>query len=245
PLPPTRALELMRTLLAGLGAAQDTGLVHADVKPANAIVVPRDDGERVVLVDFGLARLRAPDRPAASAGGTPAYMAPEQLHEGRVDARSDLYSAALVLVFLLTGWRRSNATTLAPSLDVITDPELRAVLARALDPDPAKRYQTARTLSAALTGTSTPPAPTPPTTPITPFRHLAPFTESDFGRLHGRDADLSLLIEHVLFRRAVIYTAPSGTGKTSLLRAGLVPRLTSLGVSCVYVACHGREPPDL
>ena len=70
-----------------------------------------------MLVDFGLARLRAPDRPAESAGGTPAYMAPEQLHEGRVDARSDLFSAALVLVYLLTGWRRPNAYTLAPPLD--------------------------------------------------------------------------------------------------------------------------------
>jgi serine/threonine protein kinase len=180
-LPRERAVELVCQLLAGLGAAHAAGLVHADVKPANAVVVPRargsgpmaavrgsaqlavpeisdeeDDGgepeERLVLLDFGLARLRAPDRPAQSAGGTLAYMAPEQLHEGRVDARSDLYSAALVLVFLLTGWRRTSASTLAPSLDSVADPALRAVLARALDSDPAKRYQTARALAAALRG---------------------------------------------------------------------------------------------
>jgi len=98
-----RAIELTRQLLAGLGAAHDAGLVHADVKPANALVVERDGAERVVLVDFGLSRLRSPDRPAESAGGTPAYMAPEQMMEGRVDARSDLFSAALVFVHLLTG----------------------------------------------------------------------------------------------------------------------------------------------
>src|SRR5215468_1583713 len=127
PLPQVRAIELVRQLLAGLAAAHDAGLVHADVKPANAIVVERDGAERVVLVDFGLARLRAADRPAESAGGTPAYMAPEQMDLGRIDARSDLFSAALVLVYLLTGWRRPNAFTPAPPLEIITDPDLRAV----------------------------------------------------------------------------------------------------------------------
>ena len=116
PLPAARAIELVRQLLAGLGAAHDAGLVHADVKPANAIVVERDGVERVVLVDFGLARLRAPDHPTESAGGTPAYMAPEQMHLGRIDARSDLFSAALVLVYLLTGWRRPNPYTPTPPL---------------------------------------------------------------------------------------------------------------------------------
>ncbi|HSK01748.1 MAG TPA: serine/threonine-protein kinase, partial [Kofleriaceae bacterium] len=235
-LPRERAIGLVRQLLAGLGAAHDAGLVHADVKPANAIVVSRDPGggERLVLVDFGLARLRTPDRPVESAGGTPAYMAPEQLHEGRVDARSDLYSAALVLVFLRTGWRRTSVQLLAPPLDERPDPDLRAVLARALETDPAKRYQTARELAAALDGGPSPPSPPPaPPAPIVPFRHLAPFTESDFGRLHGREADLAALIEHVLFRRCVVYTAPSGTGKTSLLRAGLVPRLEALGIQAI------------
>ncbi|HZJ64083.1 MAG TPA: hypothetical protein VFD36_11245, partial [Kofleriaceae bacterium] len=61
-------VELVRQLLAGLGAAHDAGLVHADVKPANAIVIERDGAERVVLVDFGLARLRTADHPAESAG---------------------------------------------------------------------------------------------------------------------------------------------------------------------------------
>ena len=254
PLPRDRALELARQLLAGLGAAHDAGLVHADVKPANAIVVPRPLGpdgrprsepgeppERLVLVDFGLARLRAPDRPAESAGGTPAYMAPEQLNEGRVDARSDLFSAALVLVTLLTGWRRPNAFALVPPLDGI-DPDLREVLAKALMIDPASRYQSARELAAALTGTSAPQITQP--TPILPFRLWSPLTESDRERLHGREADLATLTEYVLYRRSVIYTAPSGTGKTSLLRAGLVPRLETLGVHPVYLRTRSslQEP---
>ncbi|HUJ58728.1 MAG TPA: SUMF1/EgtB/PvdO family nonheme iron enzyme [Kofleriaceae bacterium] len=241
-----RAIELVRQLLAGLGAAHAAGLVHADVKPANAIVVARDGGERVVLVDFGLARLRMPDRPAESAGGTPAYMAPEQLHDGRVDARSDLFSAALVLVHLLTGWRRPDALSLVPPLDAIADRGLRTVLGRALALEPAQRYQTAAELAAALTGTA-PPTPLPITQPTArvPFRLFAPLTESDRGRLYGREGDIAALVEHVLYRRSVVYTAPSGTGKTSLLRAGLVPRLEALGAHVAYARCRGGGLAEL
>ncbi|MCW5808330.1 MAG: SUMF1/EgtB/PvdO family nonheme iron enzyme, partial [Deltaproteobacteria bacterium] len=195
--------------------------------------------DRVVLVDFGLARLRAADRPSESAGGTPAYMAPEQLHEGRVDARSDLFSAALVLVFLLTGWRRPNAFTIVPPLDGIEDPHLRGVLLRALDKNPEKRFPTARALAAALTGKAAAAAPpSQPTQILLPFRHLAALTEADRGRLYGRETDLAMLTEHALYRRSVIYTAPSGVGKTSLLRAGLLPRLEALGVRAVYQRCR-------
>jgi eukaryotic-like serine/threonine-protein kinase len=235
PLPRARAIELVRQLLAGLEAAHHAGLVHADVKPANAIVVERGGVERVVLVDFGLARLRSADA-AESAGGTPAYMAPEQLHLARVDARSDLFSAALVLVYLLTGWQRPDAFTLTPPLDIIEDLELRAVLERALAEEPARRHATARELASALTGAAAPAEA--PATPHAPFRHLAPLTEDDRGRLYGREADLAVIAQHALYRRAVIYTAPSGTGKTSLLRAGLVPRLEALGVRAVYVRCR-------
>ncbi len=258
-----RAVALVRQLASALAAAHEVGLVHADVKPANAIVVPGKPDERLVLVDFGLARLRSandPTAPVESAGGTPAYMAPEQLREGRVDPRSDVFSAALVLVTLLTGWRRRAADQLVPPLDAIDDPRLRAVLAKALALGPADRYADAGQLVAAL-GTAGPVAPGAPATAGSaalheagsaastaaspPFRHLAPFTETDRDRLYGRDREIATLVEHVLFRRAVVYTAPSGTGKTSLLRAGLVARLAALGVACVYVACHGKEPPDL
>ncbi len=241
-LPKARAVELARQLLLGLGAAHEAGLVHADVKPANAIVCERDGQERVVLVDFGLARLRAPDRPTESAGGTPAYMAPEQLHEGRVDLRSDLFSAALVVVTLLTGWRRPNALTLVPPLDGI-DAELRPVLAKALSIDPAQRYQSARELAAALTGTTAPQNTEP--VALLPFRLFAPLTEDDQGRLQGREGDVAALTEHVLYRRSVIYAAPSGTGKTSLLRAGLVPRLQALGVHAVYLRTRGPAQQPL
>jgi len=252
-LPPQRALELVLPLLAGLGAAHATGLFHADIKPANAIVVPprarnpldpdsEKTPERVVLADFGLARLRSTDRPTESAGGTPAYMAPEQLALGRVDARSDLFSVALVLLWLITGWRRRDARTLVPSTDVldgIDDPDLRTVLRRALDRDPAKRFHSARDFADALAGGSVPAAESitpPPQQP--PFHQLASLTEADRGRLQGREADVALITEYALYRRCVAYAAPSGTGKTSVLRAGLLPRLEALGIRAIYIPCR-------
>jgi hypothetical protein len=87
PLETDRAVDLTRQLLAGLAAVHEAGLVHSDIKPANTFVTAAArGGERLVLLDFGVARLRTPAG-AESAGGTPAYMAPEQLHQGRVDAR--------------------------------------------------------------------------------------------------------------------------------------------------------------
>jgi len=149
-LPPDTALRLARQILEGLAAAHDAGLVHADLKPANVVVVPGQSEDRAVLVDFGLARLHDVGSSGASVGGTPAYMAPEQLEAGRVDVRSDVFSTGLVLVTLLTGWRRRRADELAPTLEGIDDPGLRQVLARALAIDPADRYPTARDFADAL-----------------------------------------------------------------------------------------------
>src|SRR3569623_1215144 len=142
----TRAGALARQLASALGAAHDVGLVHADVKPANALVVAgKDGGERLVLLAFGLARLRSE---TTSAGGTPAYMAPAQLRDARVAPRSDVFSAALVLVPLLTGWRRKAADQLVPPLDGDADPKQRAELAKALSVAPADRYQSGGELAA-------------------------------------------------------------------------------------------------
>ena len=237
PVEPPRAVALVTQVLAGLAAAHDAGLIHADIKPANVIVVEQRGVDRAVLVDFGLARLRASE-PAASAGGTPAYMAPEQLRHGRVDARSDLFATGLVLVHLLTGWRRRKAEELAPPLDGVADARVRAALTRALAIDPAARFATAGEFAAALTGEAAIVEPPPPPPP---FHGLASFTERDADRLRGRDRELTALIDHALFRDVVVVTAPSGTGKTSLLRAGLVPTLARYGASSIYVS--GRAAP--
>jgi formylglycine-generating enzyme required for sulfatase activity len=234
-VPPARAIALVGQLLDGLAAVHAAKRIHADVKPSNAVVVGRGASERVVLIDFGLSRLRRGDQLAEAVGGTRAYMAPEQLNAWRVDERSDVFSAALVLMTLLTGWQRSRPDELVPPLDAITDPALRAALSRALAIEPGTRPSAADFARALRGGESDEP---PPAGPPPPFRDLAPLTERDRGRLCGRERDVLQLARRIDTAGPVVFTAPSGTGKTSLLRAGLVPYLDAIGVASVYLACE-------
>jgi serine/threonine-protein kinase len=86
-----------------LAVAHAAGIVHRDIKPANAMVA---DGGRVVLADFGVARVADEDSVVTRTGallGTPAYMSPEQATGAVLDARSDLYSLGAMLYQLATG----------------------------------------------------------------------------------------------------------------------------------------------
>ena len=242
PIAVERAVALGQQLLAALEAAHRAGIVHADVKPGNAIVVDDNDRQRLVLVDFGLARLRQLDAYVTSVGGTPAFMAPEQLQAGRVDARSDQFSAALVLVALITGWTRRRAVELTPPAAVLAsigDAGVRAALTRALSRAPDDRFPSVAAFAAALAGTVLAPPSRPP------FHGLAPFTTDDRGTLYGRDRELARITELVLYRRLVIVTAPSGVGKTSLLRAGVVPRLAALSLDVHYASCRTDDDAAL
>ena len=103
PLPPARALELMEPVLAALAAAHDAGLVHRDVKPENVLI---SDRGRLKVADFGLAKAVSSQSSTATQGlliGTVSYLPPELVVAGRADARSDVYSAGVVLFELLTG----------------------------------------------------------------------------------------------------------------------------------------------
>lgn len=241
PIAIPRAIDLVAQLLDGLAAVHAAGHIHADVKPSNAVVSGRGSDERVVVIDFGLSRIQSADRPAEAVGGTRAYMAPEQLRSWEVDARSDVFSAALVLVKLVSG-RQRTGDELVPALDAITDPAIRRALERALAIDPATR-PSAADFARALRGgeADEPAAPGPPP----PYRALAPLTERDRGRLRGREADVMRLVRRIESGRPIVLTAPSGTGKTSLLRAGLIPYLEAEGTAHVYLACDARASAAL
>ena len=102
-LSPPQAVSIMEPVLAALAAAHRAGLVHRDVKPENILL--SDDGV-VKVADFGLARAVEADASSTRTGlmmGTVAYCPPEQIARGSADARSDVYSAGVVLFELLTG----------------------------------------------------------------------------------------------------------------------------------------------
>ncbi|MBG0829434.1 Stk1 family PASTA domain-containing Ser/Thr kinase [Planomonospora sp. ID67723] len=151
-LPAREALEVLIPVLAALGAAHQTGLIHRDVKPENVLLT--DDG-RVKVVDFGLARaIEASNQTRTGVMiGTIGYMSPEQVTSGTADARSDVYAAGIMLFEILTGrqpyegetpmsvaYRHVHDTVPVPSSFLPECPPLLDTLvARATARDPANR----------------------------------------------------------------------------------------------------------
>ncbi len=166
PLAPHKACDLFRQIADALAEAHKHGLVHRDIKPSNILVTP--DWQAKVL-DFGLARL--PNRNVTEAGtllGTVGYMAPEQARDPHaVDARADLWSLGATLYWALTGrepypesgnpvrdLHRRFSTSPDPVRTVRPEvpPEVSDLVARLMDNDPDRRFPSARTVAAALTG---------------------------------------------------------------------------------------------
>ena len=170
------ALRLAVHVAGALVAAHEAGIIHRDIKPENIMIRP--DGY-VKVLDFGLAKLvehqsLAFDPEATTEAlnntapgvviGTPSYMSPEQARGLTADARTDVWSLGVVLYEMLTGSPPFNGQTRS---DIIAEilkaeppefaapdsrlaPAVRAVLQRALNKDPAARYQTAAEMCAAV-----------------------------------------------------------------------------------------------
>ncbi len=164
-LPAVEAVPIAQQICRGLEAAHVEGVVHRDLKPQNIMV---DDAGRVWLMDFGLARsmeLSGLTRTGVLMG-TPDYMSPEQARAEKVDARSDLFSLGIIFFEMLTGRLPFQADTLMAKLlqrvqqraVVVTeiDPTIpagvSAVVAKCLEPDVTKRYQTIREILDDLSG---------------------------------------------------------------------------------------------
>lgn len=158
-LPHDKAVEIARKLCAGLAAAHAKGVLHRDLKPANIMI---DGRGQVLITDFGLAALADHVPGAEVRNGTPAYMAPEQLSGKEVSERSDIYALGLVLYEVFTGQRpfkttdgRTTDRSAVPSTSSVVrdvDPLIERVIARCLDPEPAKRPQSALAVARMLPG---------------------------------------------------------------------------------------------
>ena len=161
PMPPEQIIAIMRSVCQALHYAHSEGYVHADVKPGNILI---DKTGRVMLSDFGVARMTETATATMVGAGTPAYMAPEQTRGENPTPQSDIYSLAIVLFEMLTGerpftgehaktggstgekvhWEQENLKPPSPrKFNPQLSTELEAVVLKALEKNPRQRFESA------------------------------------------------------------------------------------------------------
>jgi WD40 repeat protein len=234
----------------GLAAAHRKGIVHRDLKPENLFLTT--DG-RIKILDFGLAKqldaAPAGTQEDTAAGdvtkpgmvmGTVAYMSPEQAQALPVDARSDIFSLGVVMYELLSGRHPFRRDTLGATLSAIlqqTPPPLTSadptipraldgIVSRCLEKRREERFQGAHDLGLALETLLAAPAGSVALDEVeerSPYPGLASFTEKDASVFFGREAEVKALWERIRSRQLLAVIGPSGAGKTSFVRAGVIP----------------------
>ncbi len=175
PVPPERAIHILRQTCHSLAEAHEASLIHRDIKPANIFVARYGrDVDFVKVLDFGLVKSHTddvaqvnPDLTAAGniAGGTPAYIAPEQASGDPVDGRTDLYALGCVAYWLVTGKQVFESQTIMalisdhlrtapvpPSqrVDWEVPADLENLIMRCLEKEPERRPQSADEFADAL-----------------------------------------------------------------------------------------------
>ncbi len=163
PLPAEHALDIALQTARGLQAAHVKGIVHRDIKPANLMLIDTEVPEPLVrILDFGIAQWTGKTilTEEGLTIGTLSYMAPEQVAGSRVDRRADIWSLGVVLYQMLSGRLPFDGNSMQEILALIAgskpvdltpirnvaSPEIIAILQKALEKDPARRYQTASAL---------------------------------------------------------------------------------------------------
>lgn len=255
PMPLPKALLLFKAMLKAVAYAHKQGVVHRDLKPANVLL---NSDEQPILADFGLSKIMDVERQIDSGAilGTPTYISPEQGAGQSGDERSDIYSLGVMLYEMTTGIPPfvdgSPITLILKHLDeplppprlinaAIPEP-VEHIIQKALEKEPANRYQSTQELLDALNEVSLSKHTPLPDQTIShdtrcPYRGLQAFEPRHAEFYFGREMLVNQLVDMLAPNggsdNAVTARSPrflavlgaSGSGKSSLVRAGLIPAL--------------------
>ncbi|MBT8491965.1 MAG: protein kinase, partial [Deltaproteobacteria bacterium] len=263
-------LETARVYAAagrGLAAVHEAGFVHRDFKPDN-ILIGRNGRPRVT--DFGFVRFGKADGDDEESSvrfeggtltipgqvlGTPAYMAPEQIVGDEATAASDQFSFCVALWEALFQRRPFRGTNMAelrkqmlsgqlerPSPRSVVPATVTAVLERGLATMPEDRYPSMAALLEQLEPLLAESGPGP-AEEASPYPGLVAFTEDDSDRFFGRDHEITQALGRLHDNAFVAVVGPAGAGKSSLVRAGIIPSLVNSGQSWeIFPIRPGRHP---
>lgn len=216
---PEALMRVFDQIGSALAYAHSCGVVHRDVKPAN---VHFDGDGNAYLADFGLAvtGIETGGSPVTvSKGAQPPYASPELTRGEGPTVASDIFSLGVLLA------EAASAKPFPDSMDSIPD-SIWNVVNIAVAANPADRFPDVDSFRLALreaVGDS--PTPVPRTIRRNPYKGLEPFDEGDSADFYGRDDVVDTLLGAMVSNGLVALVGASGSGKSSVVRAGLVPAL--------------------
>lgn len=264
-------IELIMPVLRAVICAHAMGIIHRDLKPENILLgangtvkvvdfgiskpdtVKKSNGDAVRMP----AEHDVLSTQTSALLGTLPYMSPEQWRQESIDVGTDIWALGILLFELLTG-----AHPLAPAsmreLSTVRSDEIEMPSLREKRPDAAglidivdcclrkrkhERYASASELLEALSAIARESLPSSSGTDDCPFTGLAPFQEVDAGRFFGRERDVFAVMNLLRHQEIVFVAGRSGAGKSSFVRAGVIPAFKrTYRRTMVFVARPGRQP---
>lgn len=245
---------IVSALHQSLSALHNAGFVHRDVTPKNLLIkrmgsagriADRDaqttaragligTDERIVLGDLGLAKDVVASSKATVIGGTPLFRAPEQMQlNAQILETTDVYAATAVIWNVVSG-SAPPASLLADSTSVIPSGHWKSFMSTGMATDPLDRfpdmqawYASAQAAINAGSDQILTNVPTRYRTDICPYQGLASFQPEDANRFFGRDKLVKDLVSRLHNRPVMVVAGASGSGKSSLVRAGLISAIKS------------------